>query len=220
MKFAIVTLENRPQLNWVQLSNLSKRMYCQKHGFDFVFKDKLCCPDRPAVWSKMPCLLQVMSQPYDYVMWVDADAIIANPEFDVTTLFGDADIYYNVDIFGLNFGIFALKNSERSKAFLKDIIDSYEQYKNARFYEQTAAADLINGKYKQYSKEIPARTWNSYDDAYGHKTINVYQQGDFILHLPNEPTLNWRRPNYRFHRFVEVLKHDNRISQQEIDRLS
>ena len=100
MKFAIVTLENRPQLNWVQLSNFSKRLYCQNFGFDFIFKDKLYYSDRSAVWSKIPCLLQIMQQDYDYVMWIDSDAIIANPKFNVTTLFDDHDIYYNVDVFG------------------------------------------------------------------------------------------------------------------------
>lgn len=211
MKFAIVTLENRPQLNWVQLSNFSKRLYCQNFGFDFIFKDKLYYSDRSAVWSKIPCLLQIMQQDYDYVMWIDSDAIIANPKFNVTTLFDDHDIYYNVDVFGLNFGVFALKNSEISKAFLKDIDNSYNQYKNVNFYEQAAAWNLIKNKYRAYSKEIPARTWNSYDNAYGHRTINVYQKGDFILHLPNEQTLNRRRPDYRFHRFMEIMENDNRI---------
>ena len=196
-RIAIVTLDNRPTMGWVKLSNISKQQYCRRHGFDFIFKDSLYYSDRHPVWSKMLCMLEVLPH-YDYAVWIDSDAIIANPRIDVSCLFDSRDVYYSRDFFGLNFGVFAVRNTSNGKAFLEDVDSLYQQYDKAKFREQSAAEFLLKGEYKHCAKEIPARCWNSYDDVYGHKTINVYQDGDFILHIPDKDD------EYRLKRFKDL----------------
>ena len=199
VKVAFVTLDNRPELEWVKLTNKSKEEYCKAHGFDFIFKDKLYYTDKHPVWSKMPCMLDVMQQGYDYVVWLDADAIIANPRLDITGWFDYHDIYYSKDVYGLNFGVFALKNTPTAEAFLRDIEAGHDRFKNTSWREQDAASELLKGKYRDCCKEIPARVWNSYDDVYNHKTVNVYQDGDFILHVPA------KGDHYRLDRFSQIV---------------
>ena len=195
---AIVTLDNRPELPWVTLSNYSKEQYCLRYGFDFIFKDTLYYKDRHPVWSKLPCMLEVLPQ-YEYAVWLDSDAIIANPRIDLSVLLDSRDVYYSRDFFGINFGVFAVKNTPIGKAFLEDVDRLYAKYDKITFREQAAAAFLISGKYKSQSKEVPARCWNSYDDTYSHKTLSVYQDGDLILHLPSKDD------EYRLNRFSEIL---------------
>ena len=206
MKIALVTLCDHSELPYVKLSNGSKKDYCKLHGYDFVYYDRNLCPDKHPVWAKIPAVLNIIDK-YDYVFWVDADAVIANKDFKVETLFGEKDIYVSVDIKGINFGIFAVKNSETSKKFLKKIYEMYPLYFNKVFKEQQAASDLImkDPLFSKSTEIVDIKKWNCYDDVYPHPVNNKFQEGDFILHRPWEKYLNTIKPNYRELRFKQVL---------------
>lgn len=163
--------------------------------------------NRHPVWNKIPpCIYELPK--YDYIFWIDADAIIANMDFDIRNLFSDKDIYISKDCNGYNFGIFAVKNSLVGITFLKRVDNSHDSYKRSKFREQDAAKDLINNEYINNTEEIPIKMWNCYDDMYGCQLNNVFADGDFILHLPSERQLP---PNYREKRFKEILRKNGLI---------
>ena len=208
MRIAICTWDNRPTLNWIQLSNQSKERYCKRYEFDFVFGSTPYYNDRKPNWNKLPFLLEALNSGYDYVVWMDSDAIVANPSFDVSSLLDDHDIYFSQDCYGLNSGVFALKNSDISRQLLTEAAsDSLrEKYKNSDFQDQSTLTPLITEKYRRYAKEIPIRTWNSFDDIYCHPINNKYEHGDFILHCPDEPACNLKHPDYRYWRFSQIIQ--------------
>ena len=138
----------------------------------------------------------------EYLVWIDADAIITNLDFDVSGIFNDKDIYMSKDINGWNAGVFAVKTSDIGRSFLERVMDLYPQYRNAGFREQSCMAHLMDcvQPYKDSVCCIPARTWNSYDPIYGKTPRdNIFQSGDFILHLPAASK------DYRVRRFTEII---------------
>lgn len=209
MRIALVTLYDNKCFDYAKYSDISKKEYCKKFGYDFVLFKDLFYKDRHPVWSKIPAVLKIIKS-YDYVFWVDADAIISNLNFNVSTLFDDRDIYISKDINGYNFGIFAVKNSKAGIEFLMHIDASYIKFRKAKFKEQSAASHFIEAKFLQQTKEIPAKKWNCYDDVYSQKIDNIWEKGDFILHLPAENLLPKTVPPYRVKRFTEILD-ENKI---------
>lgn len=207
MKIALVTMYDENCIRYAEISNESKRRYCELHGYDYVCYDKNLCPDKHPVWAKIPAILNIIDK-YDYVFWVDADAIIANKNFKVETLFGEKDIYVSVDVKGINFGIFAVKNSDVAKNFLNKIYELYPKYHNKVFKEQQAASDLImnNVFYAKKTEIVDIKKWNCYDDVYPHPINNKFEDGDFILHLPWEKYLNTIIPDYRVVRFKQIME--------------
>lgn len=203
---SIVTYYNDACLPYAQLSDISKMKYSSKWGYPYYVHTQPFT-DREPHWNKFPAVLQHF-QDSDYIMWMDADAFIVNQDFDVGTLFGDKDIYMSKDCHGWNNGVFAVKTSNISREFLNDCINAYPQFRRARFKQQSCMGYFMDTKYKQYVQQVPVRTWNSYDDIYGgpDNLDNPYHDGDFILHLPDQRTLNRIKPNYRTVRFGELLK--------------
>ena len=79
------------------------------------------------------------------------------------------------------------------------------------FIEQACMGYLIDNFYKNNTSVVDARIWNAYDDSYSSRPINVFEDGDFVLHLPNERALNRKRQNYRVLRFSEILRKNGDI---------
>ena len=93
-------------------------------------------------------------------------------------------------------------------SFLKKVDNSHEAYKKSKFREQDATKDLINNEYEKNTEVVPIKKWNCYDDMYGCELNNVFEDGDFILHLPSERQLPM---NYREIRFKEILRKNGLI---------
>ena len=107
MKIAIITFYTDNCSHYAKLSDISKKKYCEKHGYDYIVHNTPFNRRQPN-WNKIEVLLAHFDN-YDMVVWMDADAIIANYDFDISTIFNDKDIYMSKDINGWNNGVFALK---------------------------------------------------------------------------------------------------------------
>lgn len=190
MKIAIITLSNRNS-DYVKYTNITKQKFSDLNkNINFIFINDIILKDKHPVWSKIPAILQIIDN-YDYVIWIDDDALICNFNFDCEKYFDDYDIYYTNDNFGLNFGVFAIKNSEIGKKFLNEILNHYEEFKNNDLKEQDCAKFLLStDNFKSYAKELPANIWNAYLKIYNYYTPNNLVQNDtFIIHLPGTPEI-------------------------------
>ena len=182
-RIAVVTLYTDNILELAELTNVSKRNYCKKWGYDFICETATLDADRPPAWSKILLLKDHLDE-YDWLYWIDADAIIMNPE---TPLESIIDERYSMvvakleseDLFGdlhLNTGSFFIKSDAQGKKLLNDIYQQ-GQFTNHLCWEQQAFIDLyINNKWVRDSVKV------EHDSKMFNSSAAVYDKGDFVFH--------------------------------------
>lgn len=170
-KIAIITTEDRQNLNFVKLHNRNISDYCKKWNYEYHIK--ITCK-LPVYWCKMEHVLQLLeTNKYDYVMWMDSDTIIN--DFDTSlnsvikycnekdiiigtddTILSVKDLVYRKQNNNKNAGVFLIKNSEIGKSFLQNCLNTLTNKcikKNGKLkgkwasypcYEQGVMNHLIN----------------------------------------------------------------------------
>ena len=178
----IATLYTSEIASLAERTNPSKFAYCQRWGYVFECHAGTLDPSRPPAWSKLRIVRNLLDR-YQWVFWLDADALIMNPEVRAETLLDDR---YNLilakqpgpDPWGnhhLNTGSFFIKSDKWSKRLLDDWYDQI-QFIDHPGWEQEAFLHL----YRQR------------DDV--HYPINVHhwwgymnRRGDMIMY----PSFEW-----------------------------
>jgi hypothetical protein len=128
MRLALATLYTTEIARMAEVTNPSKRAYCERWGYDFACLEGTLDPDRPPAWSKVLFVRRLLDE-YDWVFWLDADALIMNPNVALEDLL---DSRYSVilakqpgpDPFGklhLNTGSFFMRSDDWSRGFLDDL---------------------------------------------------------------------------------------------------
>ena len=140
MKIAIVTIaigdKFREKMHY---STLSKIEYCKKHNYDFIEDDSVYDTSRPIAWSKILLMKKYLPQ-YDYIMWIDADAMILNFDDkieDKLYLLNGRDVCVT-SVYGMiNTGVIIVKNTDTSLRLL-DLIYEQTEFINDGNWEQSA----------------------------------------------------------------------------------
>ncbi len=129
--------------------------YARRHGWDVV---QSCeeLSERPPAWSKVRLIRELMAT-YEYVFWVDADALIVDLDADVLDEIGpEADIWFalhsqerdpNATV--LNAGIILARSTEWVGELL-DAVWAATQFIDHNWWENAALLDLLG-----YSLESP-----------------------------------------------------------------
>ena len=178
-----------------RVSYHNKAEYCKKWGYDLIIEDDSAVnPTRDVVWSKIP-VLQKWLPHYDWVMWMDMDALFMKFETRLEDIVASSTkhIIITKDWHGINMGVFFLKNSEVVKSLLDDIWKTPQTFWYPHL-EQSALSYLVD--YQRQKKKArerlkhfhfpPQRLFNSYPQqfAYGNRD-SQYESGDFIAHFAN-----------------------------------
>jgi hypothetical protein len=145
--------------NIEEYGNISRKInqiYCDKNNYDLIFSNNRLLPDRHPSWECIPLLLNTLNEnKYDYIIWIDADACFnlksrKNIE-NIIYKYKNKDIIFSGDYNNniINAGIIILKNSNISKQFCLNIINSKnnkECYKhfNKSDWEQSCIIELYN----------------------------------------------------------------------------
>lgn len=110
------------------------RNWCKTHGYDFYIYDKPILKDLPINFSKIQYSLDLLDTGrYDYVMYIDADAIVHNLDYDVrhlikTYMVGLKSIMFGEDCFSskdcskpgrINSGVFIVGNNFLGRKILE-----------------------------------------------------------------------------------------------------
>ena len=75
MKICIVSLITE-EIEDFYISILNKKFYCEKNNYTFVnYNERMS--KRHCPWDKILCLIKTINW-FDYIIWIDADAIINN----------------------------------------------------------------------------------------------------------------------------------------------
>ena len=174
---------------------LNKRKYAERHGHTFVARSTEFAQQRgrKTVWGKVDAVEKVLPK-YDWIFWMDMDAVIMNQEHslfelldDLRTRYGDAQAFdQHIDLITakprgdpmLNAGVFFLRNTEWSRQFLRQVQQVKEWYNRRPAYEQGAMWQIMLQPENQphiYLLENDDHTFNTFPKR--------YQPGDFIVHF-------------------------------------
>jgi mannan polymerase II complex MNN10 subunit len=182
-KIALVTLYTENIRRLAELTTPGKQAYCKKWGYDFVCREGVIDPERPPAWSKILLLRQLLNK-YEWLFWLDADAMIMNPEIPLDRFIDDR---YSMivaklessDLFGdlhLNTGSFFIRSDDHARQML-DTIYQQSQYITHPCWEQKAFIELFvdQDRFRQRVKVslVPTRF---------NAIANNYAKGDFVFH--------------------------------------
>lgn len=182
-KIAIATLYTENLAKLGEYTNQSKQRYCEKWGYEFICHIGVIDEKRPAAWSKL-LLVEKLLDDYDWVWWLDADAVIANQQISLETILDDDyDIIIcrereqeQLGTWQLNTGSFFMQRTKASSDFLQVIyhteVDSDHPYweQNA-FYHAVATSSTKKIRIKI---ELDQTRFNSFRPH--------YEKGDFVFH--------------------------------------
>lgn len=200
-KIAILTLEDRTA-EYIECHHHSVKKYCDKHGYTYIFQPKYDSK-LPIYWHKLQFVKDHLKN-YDYILWLDSDTIIYNDEIRLESIInGYNHLYIGADYPGhiVNpycSGIFLIRNSKESFAFIDDCLNNYlnnpacldinGNYKlnggwAGMCYEQGVMNYMLKDKYKHIVRNIPVNIFTSdYNLDKSNFILHRYGHGKEKLH--------------------------------------
>jgi len=179
----LVTLNDDVMAPVARITAKRLREYAARHGYPVLHYEKLLDSLRHPSWNKVLAIRSaLLSRQSEWVMWLDADAIVVNLEFPATRLI-DAGVNFICasDHNGLNAGVMLIRHCDWSFQFLETCYflgevpldpDGYNT-----LFEQSTFKHLIRNfpEIERHVKILPQAAMNS--------SLKTYRAGDFILHL-------------------------------------
>ena len=222
---AIVTLFDNNYSELAKLSVKNKIEYAKQNGYDFVYFDDVIDKTRPPQWSKVKAIEHVLKLGYEWVWWIDIDALIM--EFDImleSIIDENFDMIFTTNKYSyLSNGSSFFKNTQLTFDFLKDCYELELDYlKNINInifdHEQQSMRQLVlnEEKYKCKVKLIDERCCNSFCVTKNEQVLssypnwnydsNIYQPGDFVIQFCGRNFLE---------RLEDFKKYDRCINYEE-----
>jgi hypothetical protein len=158
MKLLIVTGYNEAYRPAGELCVASMKRYCDRYpGIRYA---RWAMPDdygcHPS-WYKLRVLRHVLPH-HDYVLWVDADAMIVG-DADLREVIQPATINIAKDDNGINHGVVAYKNCLQSFDAILRMELMHDEFKDHQWFEQAALMTFIDELDVHYQ---PKLIWNAY----------------------------------------------------------
>ncbi len=181
-RIALVTLYTDNIRALAELTNPSKEAYCRRWGYDFICHEGTLDPSRPPAWSKIRLLLENLGD-YDWLYWLDADALVMNPEVALESF---CDERYSLvvaqleekDLFGdlhLNTGSFFVRNDEWGRRILEAVDGTAQE--DSPCWEQKAFVDLFTTQsWVRERVRVETESWRF------NAFLPTYRKGDFVFH--------------------------------------
>ncbi|KAG0259561.1 hypothetical protein BG011_002546 [Mortierella polycephala] len=171
----------------------NKRTYASKHGYDFVARGAEFAQEefrgRRLVWGKIGAIQKVLPH-YEWLLWMDMDAVIADMEKDVRDIIKIAEeqgAQQGAEISlivarpqrdkMLNAGVMLIKNTAWTRRFLNEVQTKVGWYRKSS-YEQAAIWEVMTDEKWSSSVYLFDR-----DDHTMNTFPQYYQNGDFIIHF-------------------------------------
>jgi hypothetical protein len=141
-KIALTTMYTENIKSYSEISTKNKEWYANKYNIDvIVTKERLS--NRHPAWDKIQCIINAMKSDYEYIIWMDADAIFLTDKIDFNTIVNiypdknfivcndpycpksSLDISYDYNILEnlriINTGVFIIKNNTEMKELIEKV---------------------------------------------------------------------------------------------------
>lgn len=204
---AVASLHDANYSDLAELTDASKREYCERHGYQFHVLSEMKYSTITG-FNKIHFALEIFHDHPDieWLLFSECDAMITNQSVQIEDrIDNDYHFIVPVDRLNLNSGNFLVRNSEQGRAYLQMIIDSEQAYHDVAWAEQQVIIDTIE-QYQDIVKIVPQKYMNSYEpeiydycdarfDILGNS--GAWEPGDWIVHWPGtyKPT-RIERANY------------------------
>lgn len=186
----------------------NRESYCRRHGYTLITSISeeeallasrtLAAPDntakRPPAWYKLLAMLRHLStSQYDYLLYMDMDAIIMNPDVTLEGIISlsqpHQDFIMTTDWSGINTGIWLAKNTEFTKWFLstawnqKQLVPKYslDGTPHPFEYEQRAFHFLLH-THAWYRRGLPSYRGNSSALRHHFKVLPQCMLNSYVMH--------------------------------------
>jgi hypothetical protein len=156
--------------------------YAKRHGYGAVIETARIDASRPASWSKLLLIERYLLEnpACDWLMWIDADALVTNPQRRLEELVDD-----NVDFVvaqdlppgNINAGVFLIRNGPAAVEMLRRAYGK-TQYVHHPCWEQPALAEALAECADTIRTRVVARR---HLNAFA--SVNEHQKGDFVIHF-------------------------------------
>lgn len=125
----IITYDNRTNIPYIILHNKNLNEYVHKWNFQYKFITKC---NYNVYWCKIHLVLdELLTNKYDYVMWLDSDTYIFNMDINLSDIVNNyaSDILIGSDnnpIYDItNAGVFIIRNTMIGIQYLRDCINNF-----------------------------------------------------------------------------------------------
>jgi len=149
--FAIATSFDRAFRGIGEYAVMTMQLYGALHNISLRFDDNPVL-ERPTPWHRIKFIPKLFAEGFDFVVWMDADAIITRFNVDVRSIIKpDKDLYmvqheYNGKDNPIpNSGFLVIRNTSWSKKLLEEIWQKKE-YINHKWWENAALMDILGYK--------------------------------------------------------------------------
>lgn len=194
-----------------QLSITDKIQYAKQHGYDLHMFNESVGGRHPS-WTKIPAVLSLMDS-YDWIFGIDMDTIILNHGISLESFLDpSAKVVLNVDLNGLNFGVYLVRACSWAKMLLIDAWTHSDLQGSDIFWEQTAITlQMNNYLLRNRAKFVPQKFFNQYP-----KDGEVSAEDTFIVHFAGRSDKLDQVRKY-FDRRVAVMEDSHIIRSEDID---
>jgi hypothetical protein len=166
LNICIITLFDKKYKKMGEWCAKSIQRYAQKYHYNFKYNIKVES-DRPVSWNKILIIQKLLEEGYDFVFFIDADAIFVRFDEDIADeIESDKDLYlvkHGVwEGYAPNAGVLLIRNSAWSKKMLSEVW-CMENYINTVLQENGALLDylgLLNDLPLSYRAFVFKDGWN------------------------------------------------------------
>ncbi len=172
----------------------SMKKYAKKFNLNIKLMNQIKS-NRPAPWNKILIVKELLKS-YEYVFWLDADAIFVRFDKDIRDEIEDGKDFYlaKVKIRGEeipNSGVFLIKNTEWSKKFLQDVWNKKE-YIYHNYWENAGVIDVLGYKdvivYNKYKLLISEILYKLKLKRFVTKILSLMKINEYVSNLFNKQT--------------------------------
>lgn len=136
--------------------------WAKLHDCDYVFSEQRLYPDKKPNWEKPDFILKQMisAQEGDEFLWMDPDTWVKKKEVSPKSIFKLwADLAIAMDrATPFNSGLFFIRNNERTRAYMKAIVD-LGGIEGARFCDQLRMCEQL--QFHEIRLQILPWEWNA-----------------------------------------------------------
>jgi hypothetical protein len=139
---AIASIGTGSHERLLRIAARSFRPFAERHGYDLHLHTEVLDASRPAPWSKVPILRDLLDR-YERVLWLDGDVVVVDASEDIPCPSLMALVEHRTKE-GLipNTGVWALRAGDDAQTFLSEVW-AQEDLLEHRWWENAAVCRLL-----------------------------------------------------------------------------